>query len=342
MRAKKTFIRDMQPGHFISDVFVLAEARQAQGKNGPFWGLKLQDSSGSLEAKVFSPLSQQYPNLTAGNIVVAEGAVQLFRDQPQVIIERLELLACEPDETLLRGLIPCSKVDPEILLEELEDLLRQELRHGPWKKFCKRVLADQDIRGKLLFAPGAKAIHHAYAGGLLEHTLAVCRICQSLCGLYPELDREVLLAAAAFHDLGKAWELSSGLLRDYTDEGRLLGHIAIGLEKLLPHLAKVTDLDDELKAHFKHLLLSHHGELEFGSPKRPKTSEALVLHYADNLDAKLKTVSESLGEDTAEGAWSPFVRSLDRYLFHPKATPGSKNTRKDDKGPAQCLLPLKG
>ncbi len=342
MRAKKTFIRDIQPGHFVSDVFVLAEARQAQGKNGPFWGLKLQDSSGSLEAKVFSPLSQQHPNLAAGQVVVAEGAVQVFRDQPQIVIERLELLADELDETLLRGLIPCSKVDPGILMEELEELLRQELRHAPWKKFCKRVLADPDIRGRLLFAPGAKAIHHAYAGGLLEHTLAVCRICQALCGLYPELDRETLLAAAAFHDLGKAWELTSGLVRDYTDQGRLLGHIFIGLEKLLPHLAKVSDLDEALKEHFKHLLLSHHGELEFGSPKRPKTAEAIVLHYADNLDAKLKTCGESLGEEAAEGQWSPFVRSLERYLFRPKSTPGVKGSRKDDKGPEQCLLPLKG
>lgn len=342
MRAKKTFIRDIQPGHFVSDVFVLAEARQAQGKNGPFWGLKLQDASGSLEAKVFSPLSQQYPALAAGQVVVAEGAVQVFRDQPQIIIERLELLASELDETMLRGLIPCSKVDPEILLEELEDLLRQELRHAPWKKFTKRVLSDADIRPRLLFAPGAKAIHHAYAGGLLEHTLAVCRICQSLCGLYPDLDRETLLAAAAFHDLGKAWELSSGLVRDYTDEGRLIGHIVIGLEKLLPHLAKVSDLDDALKAHFKHLLLSHHGELEFGSPKRPKTAEAIALHYADNLDAKLKTYGESLGEEAAEGQWSPFVRSLERYLYRPKPTPGAKGSRKDEKGPEQCFLPLKG
>jgi len=341
MRVKKTFIRDLQPGHFVSDIFVLAEARQAQGRNGPFWGLKLQDSSGALEAKVFSPLSQQYTGLAAGQIVLAEGAVQTFRDQPQIIIERLEIMAAEPDDALLRGLIPCSKIDPEILLEELEELLRQELKHGPWKKLCKRVLSDPEIRGKLLFAPGAKAIHHAYAGGLLEHTLAVCRICQSLCALYPDLDSEVLLTAAAFHDLGKAWELSSGLVRDYTDQGRLLGHIVIGLEKLLPHLAKVGGLDEELKAHFKHLLLSHHGELEYGSPRRPKTAEALVLHYADNLDAKLQTCREALGEEVAEGDWSPYVRSLERYLYRPRATPGAKNGKKDGKGPQQCLLPLK-
>ena len=343
MTLKQTFIRDMTPGQRVTEVFVLAESRQGQGKNGPFWSLTLQDASGRLEAKIFSPTSRDYPELPAGRAARVAGTVQTFRDTPQLLVDRLEYLPEEAlaDETLMAGLIPMADPGPEELMAELEGLIRKHLHHKPWRNFCRKVLADSDIHAKFMFAPGAKAIHHAYVGGLLEHTLAVCRVCMSLCDLYPHLDRQTLLVGAVFHDLGKAWELTGGLTRDYTDEGRLLGHILIGVEKLSPFLARSKTLDEGLKAHLKHLLVSHHGEYEFGSPRRPKTAEALVLHYADNLDAKLKTVAECLG-DCPEGGWSAYVRPLERFLHKPAVTPGPESTKDDGKVPGQlCLLPSK-
>lgn len=327
MAMKTRFIRDLTPGEALADIFVLAEARLSQARNGPFWSLTLQDASGRMEAKIFSPVSREYPALAAGQIAQVQGQVQTFRDQPQVLVERLRILEDEPSEDLLAGLLPASKVDARQLLAEMRELVLGQLRHEPWRRFFLAVLEDEDIRRRLLLAPGAKAIHHAYAGGLLEHTLGVCKACLAMAGLYPQLDREVLLLGAALHDLGKAFELSVGLVRDYTDEGRLLGHIILGLERVNPYLAATEGLDEALKVHLRHLLVSHHGELEYGAARRPKTPEAIALHLADNLDAKLATVAEALGEECPEGGWSPYVRSLERFVHRPVHTPAPATTQ---------------
>jgi 3'-5' exoribonuclease len=347
---KQVFVKDLCPGKPVRDIFVVCEARQGQARNGPFWSLVLQDSTGRVEAKIFSPASQQYPDIASGRFVLVEGQVGSFRDQTQIVVDRLHLLAAEAESLDLSQFLPMSAVRPEILLGRLEELHRQHLHYPGWRKFCKSVLGDPDIRPRLLAAPGGKAIHHAYIGGLLEHTVSVAELCLKFCDHYPGLDREILLAAATFHDLGKAWELTSGIARDYTDEGRLLGHIVLGLEILEPFLRK-AGLEPDLAVHFKHILVSHHGEYAYGSPKRPKTAEALALHYADNLDAKMNTV-DGVFEGTEEAAWTPFQKTMDRYLYRARPTPSPlaasgngrsargaepKDAAKDD----QCLLPLK-
>jgi 3'-5' exoribonuclease len=172
-----------------------------------------------------------------------------------------------------------------------------------------------------LTAPAAKALHHAYAGGLLEHTLAVTRLCLALADLYPRLDRQILFMGAVCHDMGKIWEISSGLNADYTQAGRLLGHISLGLDRLAPFLAS-SGLEPSLAEHLRHLILSHHGAREFGSPVLPATAEALALHYADNTDAKLNQTDAALaGLGPGESGWSSFVPGLDRFLFRAGRTP---------------------
>lgn len=318
---KKTFVKDLVPGQRVEEVFVLTEARQQQARNGPYWLLHLQDSQGVVEAKIWSPVSQRYAELPTGELVRVYGLVGSFRDQVQITVDRLDLVDLSAKEVDWALFLPRSSRDPGLILEDVENLCKQELRHEPWRRLCLEVLRDEAIRARLLRAPGAKTMHHAYIGGLLEHTLAVCRLCMAICDLYPSLDREVLLAGAVFHDLGKAWELSSGVQRDYTDEGRLLGHIMLGLEVLGPFLERTENLSPELKLHFKHLLLSHHGEHAFGSPKRPRTLESLALHYADNLDAKMNTVTQLLESVAEQEAWTPYHRGLDRQFFRTVTTP---------------------
>lgn len=367
---KKSFVRDLRSGQPVADVFVLAEAKQGVASNGgPFWTLKLQDASGSVGAKIWSPQSQAYPDLTAGKIVFVEGKVSSYRDQVQINVDKLSEIDLETamaggDQAIdVSQLVPSSPDKPEIMLADLEALCRQHLKYPPWRCFVSKVLADPVIRPKLLVATAAKAMHHAYLGGLLEHTLAVARSCLAFSELYPALDREILLVAAVCHDLGKAWELSSGLACDYTDPGRLLGHIFIGLEVLEPffHRAK---LDPDLVMHFKHIVISHHGEYEYGSPRRPKTAEAMALHYADNLDAKMHQFAgvfkassapklpepdeseDSVQPEAFEPGWSAYQRSLERFLYRPrptpattpKTTPAKKAAKKETD---QCLLPLK-
>lgn len=352
---KRQMVRDLQPGQPVRDMFVLSQARQGQARNGPFWSLTLQDSTGRMEARIWSPQSQAYQSLSGGSLVYVEGQAVSYKDQTQLNVEQLQTFdletACNASPPLdLALFVPSSQEAPADLLERIEELCRQHLHYPGWRKLSARVLADEEIRSRLLVAVGGKAIHHAYVGGLLEHTLGVMQLCLSFAELYPHLDKEALLAAAVFHDLGKAWELGGGMVADYTDQGRLLGHIQLGLEVLEPFLRKAK-IDPELVMHFKHMILSHHGEYEYGSPKRPKTAEAMALHYADNLDAKMNQFVTAFAEqeqeagsaeDPVEPVWSPFQRSLDRFLYRPRPTPGNHTAqRRNEKRENQCLLPLK-
>jgi 3'-5' exoribonuclease len=341
MLAKKLFVVDLEPGQQIGDFFAVAEARQGQARNGPFWHLRLQDRSGSINGRIWSPQSLEFAHIAQQSIVHVQGQVSSFRDELQIQVERMETFK-EVDPADLALFTPCSAQEPGELLETLEQLCKEHLTHKPWRRLAHRVLHDPEIRARLLTAFGAKTIHHAYMGGLLEHTLCVCRVVLSVCTVYPRLDKEILLVAALLHDLGKAWELTQGLTADYTDEGRLLGHIQITLELLEPLLRKEKELDPGLVLHLKHLIVSHHGEYEFGSPKRPKTAEALVLHLADNMDAKLNIFSAAFEGSAAEGpAWSPFQRSMDRFLCLPVRTPVQTAETKPKPLGTQCLLPLK-
>jgi 3'-5' exoribonuclease len=339
---KRIFVRDLTVGGQVSECFLLAQASKGQARNGPFWSFKLQDASGTIEAKLWSPAAAAFEDIAAGQFALVTGVVNTFRDQPQLNLDGLELLGTAPEGIDYGLYLPESAEKPEFLLATLEDLLAVNIGHAPWRRFCRKVLGDPEIREKILAAPGAKAMHHAYRGGLLEHTLAVCRVALALWQLYPDLDRDTLLAAAAFHDLGKAWELTAGLTRDYTDEGQMLGHIMLGMSILEPFLRKAKDLEPGLVLHFRHMLVSHHGELAFGSPRSPMTPEAMILHFADNIDAKVHQFSGAVNDPEKTGVVG-FVRALDRYVFNPvRVRPEAAPLKKtQEKGHNQCSLPLK-
>ncbi|GFK95587.1 3'-5' exoribonuclease YhaM [Fundidesulfovibrio magnetotacticus] len=341
MTDKRIFVRDLSVGLQVNECFLVAQASKGQARNGPFWSLKLQDASGAIDAKLWSPGAQAFDDIQAGQFALVAGAVTAYRDQPQINLDGLTLLGTAPEGVDHGDFLPESAEKPESLYAKLEELLSANIGHAPWRRFCKKVLTDPEIRAKLLAAPGAKAMHHAYRGGLVEHTLAVCRVVLALCQLYPDLDRDTLLAAAAFHDMGKAWELSSGLTRDYTDEGQMLGHIVLGMGILEPFLRKARDLDPGLVLHFRHMLISHHGELAYGSPRSPMTPEAMLLHFADNIDAKVHQFQAAVDDPEKIGVTS-FVRGLDRYVFNPaRVRPEAPQPRKPEQGPSQCSLPLK-
>jgi Predicted HD-superfamily hydrolase len=329
---KNQFISDLSVGDEVATLFLLGAATQGQARNGPFWKLELRDSSGNLEAKIWSPQSQLYTNLAAGDIVEVAGRVSMYRERLEVAVDRLRVL----DETEKAALdfslfMPASERPASELLAELERLCKTTFTHGPWKKLLKLVLADPWVAAHLPTAPAAKVMHHAYAGGLLEHTLGVARLCMTFADTYPHLDRQTLLAAALCHDIGKLWELSQGLATEYTGEGRLMGHISQGMDFLDPLIRK-AGLEEHLALHLKHLILSHHGQYEFGSPRLPATGEAFALHYADNLDAKINQIKTALGNiPDGESGWSAYVSGLDRTVFKPLPTPPPAEKRKNAK-----------
>lgn len=322
---KTQFIKDIAPGDEIDTLFLLAQAVQAQARNGPFWRLELKDRTGTLEAKIWSPLSQNIPALQPGSLVRACGRVSLYRDRLDLNVEAFQVICVDDWSGVDAALfLPAAKQRPEAMWRELEALCGRTMRHPPWRKFIRLLLDDPFISEHLKTAPAAKGVHHAYCGGLLEHTLGVAGLCMKLADSYPQLDRQLLLAGAVCHDLGKLWELCGGPAPDYTDPGRLLGHIELGLEAVSPYLHQ-AGLEPELCLHLKHLIISHHGELEFGSPKRPKTAEAFALHFADNIDARMAQLREVLGAMPPAGAggsnWSPFQATLSRFLYRAMPTP---------------------
>ncbi len=325
MRARQS-IRDIEAGGDVASVFLIGAASLQQSRNGPYWRLELRDATGRVEAKIWSPLSTAFSDLEPGRMAEVEGRAALYRDQIQVTINALRLL--EPDEQNvlpLADFLPASPRPPADMLAELEALCQRVLTHEPWQRFALAALRDEALRAALLKAPAAKSIHHAYVGGLLEHTLSVAGLCLRFADHYPQLDRQTLFAAAIFHDIGKLEEMSGGLANDYTDAGRLLGHIVQGLLRLEPFLA-ASGLEPELALHFRHLIASHHGELEYGAARLPATPEAFALHYADNVDAKIaqcQSLFPARDETAATPGmeWSPWQNLLERHLCRAPRTP---------------------
>lgn len=318
--AKSLFVSDIALGVEVADLFILSAAQQGQARNGPYWRLEFRDASGSISGKIWSPQSQAYPELTPGMAVWVKARVTSYRDKLELAVDALRVLDEQETGDLDMSLfLPASEHNPADMLAELSALAKKTLEHKPWRKFINLLLADEDISARLRLAPAAKGMHHAYAGGLLEHTLSVARLCLAIADHYPQLDRQTLFAGAICHDLGKLWELTAGIAIDYTTEGRLIGHINLLMEKLAPFFKK-SGLEPHLIEHLQHLVLSHHGTHEFGSPRLPATAEAFILHFADDMDAKMNQVQNALSGLEA-GGWSAYVGGLDRFLYKAPHTP---------------------
>ncbi|MDR2604703.1 MAG: HD domain-containing protein, partial [Desulfovibrio sp.] len=313
---------DLKPGDEAADLFVLSAARLNQSKNGPYWLLEFKDATGSIPGKIWSPQSRNYQALAPGALVWVKGRVGSWRDRPDLVVDELRMLDEAAQQSLDMALfMPASKRNPDDMLRELTELAGNTLTHAPWRKFVLTLLTDPDIAPALRIAPAAKSLHHAYAGGLLEHTLSVARLCLRIADHYPELDRQALFAGAVCHDLGKLRELSAGPAVDYTTPGRLIGHIGLFTD-MLGGFVRQAGLEEELAQHLEHMILSHHGSYEFGAPRLPATAEALALHYADMLDAKLKQVEDALA-GVEEGGWSDYNAPLERFLYRAPASPAS-------------------
>ena len=319
---KGCYVKDITPPGEARGLFAVSQAVQGQSRNGPYWRLTLADASGALEAKIGHPLSAAFNAIPVGTLVWAEGRAGLYRDQVQLSVEQLRLLTPEECAAVDQAaLLPASPYPLDDMLDQLTNLCKAEFVYPAWRKLALGFLHHADLRARFRVCPAAKSVHHAYVGGLLEHTLGVFTLCRRIADQYPELDRQTLLAGALFHDVGKIREFSGGVANDYTTEGRLLGHLMLGLEMLSPLLAK-SGLDAALQEHFKHLVLSHHGTLEFGAVRLPQTPEALALHYADNLDAKMaqcRGLFAQLGETGQD--WTPWQATLSRPLYRAAHTP---------------------
>lgn len=317
----------------IRGSLLVAEKHLQTTKDGkPFLRLQLMNRTGTIEAVLWDGAEPAYRLLCQSPkpVVEVEGVVVLYQQERRI---RLHNLSAAPGQTSrVEDFLPVSSRDPEEMAEELHRTVRK-VGNPFLRRLLEATFRDPEIWEAFRLAPAAKRMHHAYCGGLLEHTLSLARLAQLAHKNYPFLDPDLLLTGALVHDLGKAWELQAEAGFEYSDEGRLVGHILIGLEVLQKKIEGIPEFPPSLALSLKHLVLSHHGEMEFGSPKRPMTLEAVCLHGLDDLDAKLGGLHEFVKKEAAPGKqWTAFHRVHQRYFYIPESVLDEEEPRETPGG----------
>ena len=318
----KSFIADLREGEPVTSFFLARDIQVRQRRSGePYLTLVLADRTGEVSAVMWEGVEEASQGLVEGDIVKVQGVLGLYQRERQLTLTRVRRAA--PGEAALEDYLPRSAQDPAVLLARLRETV-DGIREPHLRRLLSGLLEDEGFMAAFSTAPAAKSLHHAVLGGLLEHTVSVVGLCRMLAEYYPAVDRDLLLTAAMLHDVGKVQELTWDRVFDYTDAGRLLGHITLGALLVEERIRGMRDFPEDLAQRLLHCLLSHHGELEWGSPKRPKTLEALVLHYAEDLDGKVNSFLSFAQShpDPQHPGWTQFNRALDRYLFFGRAEGG--------------------
>lgn len=285
------YIGELREGERINEIYLCKQKQTALTKAGkPYESLLLQDKTGTLDAKIWDPSSQGIEECEALDYICVMGDVTSFQGTLQLNIKRLRKVS--EGEYDPKDYLPVSERDADEMYQELQDYVRSIT--NPYLKRLSGELFLEDVAfaERFKFHSAAKSVHHGFVGGLLEHTLSVTKLCAFFADTYPILNRDLLLTAAIFHDIGKLEELSVFPANDYTDEGQLLGHIAMGMEIVGMRICAIDGFPRKLANELKHCILAHHGELEYGSPKKPALPEAVALNFADNMDAKMETMKE--------------------------------------------------
>jgi 3'-5' exoribonuclease len=314
LTAKGSFVRDLAEGLEVDGVFLVRRKSARRTREGrPFLALVLYDRTGAVDGVIWDDAAAFRVVFAERDFLRVRGVVDRYRDRLQVRVLECEVTRWEelsPDDFLPRSRRPVGEMLPE-LATRVRGIANPHLR-----TLLDRLLADPAFRDAFAAAPAATAVHHDVAGGLLEHTLSLAALCDAVARVYPDLDRDLLVTGALLHDVGKIRELRSAPGFPYTDEGRLIGHIVLGYEIAMRAADGIAGFPPELRTELGHLILSHQGEYEWGSPKRPKTLEALALHFLDNLDSKVDVFRKALaaGEGEEEG-WTEYVRTLGRALY---------------------------
>ena len=309
------WIKDLRENDQVQGLYVVRQKKTGVTRKGdPFVSIILADRTGEIEARIWDNAGELGALFKEGDVVKITGTVSSYRDQIQLTVSALEPWQGKVDASMFMESTP---KDVAQMLASLINIL-QEIGNSELKKLIQRFINDAKFVERFKKAPAAKHFHHSYLGGLLEHTLAVCKLARMVSSHYPELDRDLLIAGAFLHDIGKLKELSYDLHIDYTDEGRLEGHLVLGCAMLEEKISQIRGFPAELALRLKHMILSHHGEFEFGSPKRPKFKEAFALHLIDDLDAKMNGLGRLMEKDTREGPWTGYNRLFERYFLKGK------------------------
>ena len=300
------YISELHEGDMVSEVFLCKTKTSGTSKFGKtYYSLSLQDKTGMIDGKVWE-LNNAIGHFEAMDYIMVKGKVTNFQGNNQLNIEMIR--KADEGEYQISDYMPSTKKDIDEMYDELLAMI-QRVQNPYLKELAMKVFVeDKEFAKKFKIHSAAKSVHHGYIGGLLEHSVCVAKLCEQYAVLYPQLNRDLLVTTALFHDIGKAEELSAFPENDYTDEGQLVGHIVMGTIKLSKLMDEIPGFPAKLANEVKHCILSHHGELEFGSPKKPALAEALALSQADNLDAKMETFAEVIEKKQEGQEWAGFQR----------------------------------
>jgi 3'-5' exoribonuclease len=313
VKTKKKFVSDISAGDSVGDVFVLAEKSMAHKRDGnPFLNVVLADNSGQIKGVVWDNVAQIASGVNAGDFVHVAAQVGEFRGMLQLVVKSMS--AVPAADVAPEDFLPASTRDVEKMFERLKALTDSIASPG-LRSLMDACWNDADLVRRFKRAPAAKKMHHAYLGGLIEHTLSMALLADKVAGHYGGVDRDLLIVGAVLHDMGKIRELTYDMAIDYTDEGRLLSHITIGLEIVQDKIQTLAEFSPEQAALVKHMIVSHHGAREFGSPEPPKTIEAVLLNYIDEIDSRVNAIREFIAADDPDAPWTAYHRLLERQFF---------------------------
>ncbi len=307
------FIETFREGMHVSDVYLCKTKQIALTKNGKEYGsLTLQDKTGTVDAKIWDLGSPGIGEFKALDYVFVDADVTVFQNNNQLNVKRIR--KADEGDYDPADYLPVSEKNVDDMMNELTGFIAT-VKSAPLKSLLTSVfIDDREFVRTFCSHSAAKSVHHSFVGGLLEHTLNVVNLCDFYCTRYPMLNRDLLISAAMLHDIGKTRELSDFPENDYTDDGQLIGHIVLGAMMVKERIDAIPDFPEKLESELIHCILAHHGELEYGSPKKPALAEALALNLADNTDAKLETMKEVLNGAGDNKGWLGFNKLLDSNL----------------------------
>ncbi|MGI8746363.1 MAG: 3'-5' exoribonuclease YhaM family protein [Bryobacteraceae bacterium] len=311
---KSPYVCDLQPNQVITSIFLVHVKDIRQKKSGePYLSLLLGDRTGELEAKMWDNVIEVLESFNRDDFIKVKGLLQIYQHRPQLTIHKMvKVLDSDVD---FADYFPCSERNADEMFAELRGIIAG-IGNIHLRQLLDCFMDDQAIARMYRIAPAAKSVHHAFLSGLIEHVLSMCRLAKLMAAHYKNIDLDLLLAGAILHDIGKLAELTYDRSFGYSVEGQLLGHIVIGLRMLGERLQRFPDFPPRLRVMLEHMIVSHHGELEYGSPKVPLFPEALLLHHLDNLDSKMECMRATIARDRhADGCWTAYNPSLERAVL---------------------------
>ena len=307
------FINELKEGDRISDIYLCKHKQSAVTKNGKAYdNVILQDKTGCIDAKIWDPNSPGIAEFEPMDYIEVVGEVNNFMNTLQVNVKRVRV--CREGEYQPADYLPVSEKNIDGMFQELLGMI-SGIRNPYLKALLESFFVQDEAFAKAFrYSSAAKAVHHGFVGGLLEHTLSVAKLCDYYCTAYPILKRDLLITAAICHDIGKTKELSPFPTNDYTDDGQFLGHIVMGSQMVAEKAAEIPNFPHQLLIQVQHCILAHHGKYEYGSPKIPALIEAVALNYADDTDAKMETFKEILTSSTGNNDWLGYNRLFESNL----------------------------